>query len=445
MASTNTNKLALSPGIIIRNAYFDKNHPSRAWMASKQLSQHDHGKANAKFKDGAFASHKDYAARKTECLLSKEEYKAGYLAYQNQEFKVTSQGHFTRLQTYSSNEEFVASDEYGSFDVPDKSLVWSEVISFSQEFFTSHQIVDKETAAELVRDTIDNFFRNNGINPSSMKYAGQFHVDTAHHFHIHLQMHQVRPGCYDKDGKNPKWRTKGKFNQKALRTWKEDMTKWCMQRTARREHFFNNVLQHRDAIKYSVLETLNNSQDIAHIATLARELKQMLPRQGRVQYNSGNLNALAKMKTDELVQTLIDAGSTSQKEWKSLNQEIDGKVEHYVSEVDPNTKQGQMQIKNISDAQEAKKKEVWTHIANQVLKAVKEGDWRELGKNYTPTNVRRHITKNRNGFIKTFNSKRFWGQLASQSSNEVDKALQAIHNELQKNINEVNKSNERSF
>lgn len=103
-----------------------------------------------------------------------------------------------------------------------------------------HHIVDKETAAELVCDTIDDFFRNNGIDPSSMKYAEQFHVDTPHHFHIHLQMHQVRPGCYDAKGKNPKWRTKGKFNQKSLNTWKEEMEKWCLEKTAKRNHFFNN-------------------------------------------------------------------------------------------------------------------------------------------------------------------------------------------------------------
>lgn len=151
------------------------------------------------------------------------------------------------------------------------------------------------------------------------------------------------------------------------------------------------------------------------------------------------------MKTDELVQTLIDSGTTSSKEWRTLNEELDSKADHYTSEIDMTSKQGQVQIKAINDVKEAKKQEVWAHIANQVLKAVKDGDWRELGKKYTPTPVRRHITQNRNSFIKSFNSKKFWGQLASQSSHDVDKALQAIQNELQKNIDEVNKSNERSF
>lgn len=442
MASTNNNKSTLSPGIVVRFAYFDKNHPSRQWMASTKMAHHD--QVNAKFRDGNFVSHKDYSSRKTECIVDKQEWKVGYNAYQNQEHKVTSQGSFTRNFTYSSNEEFEHSLEYDSFKVLDKSLVWSGVISFSKEFFTEHQILDKETAADLTRDVMDDFFRNNGINPSSMQYAGQFHVDTPHHFHVHLQMHQVRPGCYDAKGKNPKWRTKGKFNQKSIKTLKEDIENYCLAKTARRNHFFNNVLQHRDAIKYSVLETLNNSQDMEQIVKLAYELKQMLPKQGRLQYNSGNLNALAKMKVDKLVEVLIEAGTTSSKEWKTFNQELDGKVEHYASEIDPNSKQGQMKLQVIEGVRKEKLQEVWSHVANQVIKAVKENDWHLPDNKYNLTVGKRQMTKKRNEFVKSFNSKKFWGQLASQSSNDIDKALQAIHNELQKNINEVSKNNERS-
>lgn len=238
MASTNNQKL--SPGIVVRFAYFDKSHPSRTWMASHKVS--DHNIVNAKFEGGNFISHKDYSSRKTECLVNKAEKPIGYHEYQNQEFKVTSQGSFTKIATYNSNEEFAKSLEYDSFEVPDKSLVWSGIISFGKEFFTEHQILEKETAAELTRSVMDDFFRTNGINPSVMKYSGQFHVDTPHHFHIHLQMHQVRPSGYDAKGKNAKWRTKGKFNQRSISNLKEDIEKWCVERTARRENFFTDIL-----------------------------------------------------------------------------------------------------------------------------------------------------------------------------------------------------------
>lgn len=113
------------------------------------------------------------------------------------------------------------------------------------------------------------------------------------------------------------------------------------------------------------------------------------------------------MKTDELVSTLIESGVTSNKEWEALNQEMESKVEHYTSEVDPTTKDGQMKIKVINNIKEAKRQEVWVHIANQVLKAVKEGDWRPLGEKYTSTPVRRHIAQNRNRLINPLTARSF--------------------------------------
>ncbi len=413
-------------------SFFDKNHQSWNWYTNNSTSDHGN-KVNASKASLKPISHIDYVGRKTACELEVSATPGSYAAYMNGDHnvkKVISEGHFHRNGSFT-NEEWKQEQKTDKWTVSEKSLVWTPVISFRQDYQEMFQMLSKEDAAFIVRQTIDDLFIANKIDPASMEYLGQFHVDRPHHFHIHLRIHQKYPGCHDwKTGKD-KFRTKGVFSQKSLDNWKANIDEELVKRMMR----FKDINAIRSDLKYKVLNSFDDPKIIGEVITLASKIKSKLP-SGRFQYEAIN-NIVTKTQVDILVDKLIHCKEESRTQFDKMHQMIDDQIDAKIKGVDKLSDKTSV-VKKLNEIRANKKLEVWRHLANQVLKQIKNGKYDQYQyKGFQSTRAFGQI-KARNKIFDQLSSKRLWSDLESDIKSEI----QDIQKLLAKNIESVQKEME---
>lgn len=418
--------------VVIKCSFFDKNHPSWNWYTDNKTTNHKN-KINASKETLKPISHIDYVGRKTACDIEINAKPGSYAAYINGDHnvkKVISEGHFHRGGHFT-HEEWPKVKDSDKWKVSKKSLVWTPVISFRQDFQEMFKLVSKEDAAEVVRNTIDDFFKANKIDPNSMEYLGQFHVDKPHHFHIHLRIHQKYPGCHDwKTGKD-KFRTKGKFSEQSLEDWKENISNELVKRITR----FKGVNALRSELNYRVLDGLEDPKVINEITSLASSIKIGL-KSGRFQYD-GIKSIVVKTQVDLVVEKLINSKSESKKRFENLNKLIDDQIDLKITEV-KKLSSNESIIKKLNELRESKKQEIWRHLANQALKQIKSGQHQATINKGFQSSKNFGQLKSRNKIFSLFSGKNFWDELDDSVKSEI----QDIKELLDKSLKEIDREKE---
>ena len=435
-----------TPSVIFKSSFFDNKNPKREWMTGNQISNKKRGS-----KKSSYHSHLDYVGRETEAVIIESKKHVSYLGYMNQEKKITSSGHFTKDGIYS-NSEMKQLIKEKRFQVPQKSLVWSSLLSFSKEFFEGHNILSKEDAHEIIKKPLETFFKDNGINPDSMEWIGQFHVDTPHHFHIHLRIHQNRPGHYDRKLKKDVWRTRGKWKPAAQISLRKNIEYEALKRTAKNNKIFQSIgyLDWRDKVKTEVLGTLQDSSGYALFTRDAKKLQDLLPNTGRLQYNSKNFKAYPKILLERLTKKILNSNSKIQDKWNKLNEYIDSPIDKLIKKSNPNSRFGKGLITSANKLRQEKHKEVFAHIANQVLKFVRTNDWGDVKRinykndyykaknvNYVSSAFRKYRTRS----FKKFSKSSFWEDLENKIA--FESALKDISKTLKKHQQEAKRTEMR--
>ena len=409
--------------VIIRTSFFDSSHSKRSWVSSNRLSDHSKLKANQIIKKDSFNSSIDYAARKTECTLENKKEFGSYAEYMNQSYKVTSEGHFTKEKTLTNNEFLKeAKDKPEIWKVKDESLVWSTIISFTNDFTNENDINSKEAAADLVRNTIDKFFEENKIDPDSMEYLGQFHVDTPHHFHIHLRVHQKEPGTLNRSNGKTEWRTKGKFSKASLKRWRTNIEEYATEKTIRKTLNYRNVSKLRDQLKTRTVDTFDNIKNRDEVISLSKRIKNRIGQKGRFQYGAIKDQVITKPLIDKLVNLVIDSSPEAREVWKNIRTKIDGQMDSLSEKLNKKKPSHKKMIEIIEQKRIDKHQEVWKHLANQILKKVKNNNWdKELGVKERKIPITPRVQyKKRNKAINNFASKAFWKKLEMEETRTLD-------------------------
>lgn len=320
--------------IVIKGRFLTKSHKDWNWMNSLSFSNYEGSKKSS------YKSHLHYVGRKTECKLIVKEPKtkavASYAEYMNQSFKVTSQGHITK-EGFLTNKALAqwAKDN----PVAKHSPIWDYVISFKQDYFLKHKIFKKEDAQRILNKTFNIFMLNNKIDPQSVAYLAQFHVDKAHHFHIHLRVHQTKASTYNKLNGQLKVRTHGKLSARSFELWKEHIDL----ELNKERRIFQDFNFYREELKYQVINGFDNPQVVQVISKEAQHLKALLPK-GRMQYQALR-DPLIKAKVDALVTKVINGSAQSKNGYHKINNLIDRQVTMAIKQL--NVKGDVRSVKNL--------------------------------------------------------------------------------------------------
>jgi len=210
---------------------------------------------------------------------------------------------------YTSRENAAGATTYSSIGVLDKEkietfrkmgrkafskkgdLLWDAVIALdSFESAHKHNLFHTADYAAAISKVLPQFFKKVGLDPENMIWWMNYHQNTDHpHMHV----------CFLEKIHT---RSKGKFTPKQLKEFKRLIIKELTARDTISEltgSSYDVVFKKKDAERNALLERIRslNIEGIDSIVKLAT----VLPKLGRLQYNSANLGAYRK-QIDEITE-----------------------------------------------------------------------------------------------------------------------------------------------
>lgn len=259
------------------------------------------------------------------------------------------------------------------------SVIWDAVISFIPSY--SDKYCDNTLQAQnLVKSTIDDFFKKAGLNPGNMEWTGAYHVNTDNR-HIHLCFWEKEPNtpkykfeyAVDKNGEIIKDKNgKGKKVSKLINDWSD----WNLPKTAVnnyrtdimtyhkfQEGLTNDFLKLRDPILQNI--KLHNKTDINILKKLQADLGEIKSYQ-YARLSKDNMKTLNKY---------VEAIIKSEPElFKSYQEYMDGLL-NYQKELICNYNETKVIVpKELKNYFTDRKNEFYNRAGNVVLKELKELD-----------------------------------------------------------------------
>lgn len=218
----------------------------------------------------------------------------GFIGYTSREYAAGS-------ATYSSiglldKEKIEVFREMGREAFSKKGdLLWDAVIALeSFESAHKHNLFHTADYAGATSKVLPQFFKKVGLDPENMIWWMNYHQNTEHpHMHV----------CFLEKIHT---RSRGKFTPKQLKEFKRLIIKELTARDTIREltgSSFDEVFKKKDAERNALLEQIRsiNIKGVDSIVKLAA----VLPKQGRLQYNSVNLSAYRK-QIDEITDSFLN-------------------------------------------------------------------------------------------------------------------------------------------
>ena len=218
----------------------------------------------------------------------------GFIGYTSREYAAGS-------ATYSSiglldKEKIEVFREMGREAFSKKGdLLWDAVIALeSFESAHKHNLFHTADYAGATSKVLPQFFKKVGLDPENMIWWMNYHQNTEHpHMHV----------CFLEKIHT---RSRGKFTPKQLKEFKRLIIKELTIRDTIREltgSSFDEVFKKKDAERNALLEQIRsiNIKGVDSIVKLAA----VLPKQGRLQYNSVNLSAYRK-QIDEITDSFLN-------------------------------------------------------------------------------------------------------------------------------------------
>lgn len=174
----------------------------------------------------------------------------------------------------------------GARKVP--GTIWHGILSLPAE---QSQLVGYEDMEKLVRQTFGGFLKNAGFNPDNVALMCAMHENTENK-HIHFTFYEKAPKYRDKNGELH-YREKWKID-------KQTLVEYRMSATAYLDERKKDLSKYRDAVVQS-LRGVPTDREL-YVALLS--LSDRLPKSGRFQYNSENVEPYRK-EIDDVAQMLL--------------------------------------------------------------------------------------------------------------------------------------------
>lgn len=233
-----------------------------------------------------------------------------------------------------------------SFDKQGK-IFWDTVVSL-RDYEASFQsnLHDVNDYAAIVSKALPEFFRSAGFDPNNMIWWMNYH-NNKHNPHMHIVfMEQVQT------------RTKGKLRKNVLdkykRVWLRELG---LREEFAKEHGVSSkeYLQQKDAIRKEMFSRIKIDVDDKTI----QEFYSMLPKQGRLSYNSKPMKPFKKY-LDQIITSLLN------------DKEVRPSYEEWLKKIETLDKfQNELASDNISQFKETEISKLYTQVGNLILKNVK--------------------------------------------------------------------------
>lgn len=272
--------------------------------------------------------------------------KKSYLDYISDENKNKNSKSFTldnlyinRLEKENIQKEFIAAEKKGS-------LLWKGVISFDNEFLIENKIISKDK--KYINDkqlkiytqkSLKEFILHSNLAPNNVNVFCGLHYNTDN-IHVHFALSEKE-----------KTTNRGMIKEEVFKKSKSKMA--------------NEIS--RDITFYKKIESLNQNIkkefDSIKYEKLFQEIKQEIPKEGRVQYNSKNLDEKTRIKLNILIKYNLDQNDN----YKEFIKELKFKEERYKLIYGEKNKEYKKYSKN-------KIFKLYSEVGNKILKNAKNSE-----------------------------------------------------------------------
>lgn len=233
----------------------------------------------------------------------------------------------------------------------DGKLAWELIVSLPSHEYAHESGFDiNEDYSSLAYKIMPKVFKTMGLNPSNMIWWGDHHGDTAHP-HMHLVFMENKQSRFN--GKiRPKELNKIKvlFNEEIVvrREFEREM-----------QENFKSFMQHKDYDFHNIVKVFKEMDLPEH--PKIKDLKKILPKTGRLQYNAKNMLPYKKMLNSIITDML------NSKEVKPLYDEYMTKLDLLEKRMNSTARS------NISSIKKTELKKLYTQIGNAILDSHKNG------------------------------------------------------------------------
>lgn len=195
-----------------------------------------------------------------------------------------------------------------------ESIIWHGFISFDQE--TSKGFNDTESAQHFLKSTMTVLFERAGLNPKNIELYASIHFDTPHHRHIHFAFFEKEPKRRSSNGKLC-YTQRGKLPKAALENY---LVSANMHLDNKQYDYYSARDRAMDKLKETRGKQIIEYGDKT-IKTAFDNLCRVLPKSGRMQYNSSNLTPYRK-QIDAVAILLLKTNPTAMQEHLQMMREL---------------------------------------------------------------------------------------------------------------------------
>lgn len=228
------------------------------------------------------------------------------------------------------------------------NLAWDTVISMEDyDLADKYNMRTVDDWANAVSKALPRFFKSIGLEPSNMIYWMNYHTNKDHP-HIHLTFLERTQS-----------RTKGKITEKQLNTFK----RFFIEELGLREKLAERVgttseeyMKQKDAYRNKIIESIKKS--MIEVRTL-EGLYKMLPKSGRLQYNSKNMAPYKKLIDEQIEECLkLDGIREVYEKWCETVNQLASAMNEFAGH-------------DIQTIKQAEMKNLYTLVGNAILKDYK--------------------------------------------------------------------------
>lgn len=266
----------MPPNVLTKGHYYTVNDSKRAFYGSGQKDD--------------YLAYMDKGIKSTKML--------DYLEYTGNEEK--SSGVFTAEGILTTSGKKLLREKLRNTD----SIIWDIIISF-EEKYGDKNMYSTEQAQELLKKVLPRFFREAGFNPDNITWYAGLHTNTDNQ-HIHLSFFENEPMRYNPQTKEYRYRWKGNIKKETFDLLKMDIEKHFLQP-------IEGIKRVRKLLTEEVKTVTKNCFDLSRsrdLKRLLRKLYEEIPYEGRIAYESENMNG-CRDTVDAIVSFILTNGENA--------------------------------------------------------------------------------------------------------------------------------------
>ena len=179
------------------------------------------------------------------------------------------------------------------------SNIWHGFISFDEE--TSKSFTTQKECIDFLSANFKRLFGHSRIDIKNIELLCGLHTDTENHHHIHFMFFEKEPKTIDSRG-NISFTKKGSLDMR-------DIEDFLINGNMYIDNYVDDLYVYREIIvkelKIYAPAVAGNEEQFPIIAKKMKQLSDMLPKEGRLQYNSKNIDSATRKAVDDVVSSII--------------------------------------------------------------------------------------------------------------------------------------------